>query len=53
MPLRRRPQRDFEDEIRAHLELETEQLIRQGMSPENARLTARRHFGNVGALQEH
>ena len=52
MPFRRRPQRDFEDEIRAHLELETEQLIAQGMSPHDARLAARKHFGNVAAVQE-
>jgi putative ABC transport system permease protein len=48
----RRPQRDFEDEIRAHLELETDQLIAQGMSPRDARLAARKRFGNVGTAQE-
>jgi putative ABC transport system permease protein len=48
----RRPQRDFEDEVRAHLELETDQLISQGMSPSDARLAARKQFGNVGAAQE-
>lgn len=52
MPLRRRPQRDFDDEIRSHMELETDQLIAQGMSPSDARLAARRRFGNVGAVQE-
>ena len=52
MPLRRRPQRDFEDEIRSHIELETEQLIAQGMSPAEASLAARRRFGNVVAAQE-
>ena len=52
MPHFRRPQRDFEDEIRAHLALETDQLIAQGMSPNEARLAARKRFGNVGAVQE-
>ena len=52
MALWRRPQRDFEDEIRSHLELEADQLIAQGMSPKDARLAARKRFGNVGAAQE-
>jgi putative ABC transport system permease protein len=47
-----RDQRDFEDEIRSHIELETEQLVAEGMSPHEARLAARRRFGNVGAAQE-
>lgn len=33
MPLRRRDQHDFEDEIRSHLELEADRLIADGMSP--------------------
>jgi predicted permease len=44
----RRPQRDFEDEIRAHLELEAERLRAQGMSPAEAERAARRRFGNAG-----
>jgi putative ABC transport system permease protein len=52
MPRRRRPQRDFDDEIRSHLELETDQLIAQGMTPADARFAARKRFGNVGAVQE-
>ncbi|HKN67921.1 MAG TPA: ABC transporter permease [Gemmatimonadaceae bacterium] len=48
----RRRQRDFEDEIQSHLELETDQLIAQGMRPDDARLAARKRFGNVGAAQE-
>ena len=47
-----RDQRDFEDEIQSHIELETEQLIAEGMSPRDARLAARKRFGNVGAAQE-
>ena len=49
---RRRNQRDFEDEIRAHIAIEADRLIAEGMSPEDARTAARRRFGNVGAAQE-
>ena len=50
--LGRRSQRDFEDEIRAHLELETERLRRQGLSHEEAEWEARRRFGNVGVAED-
>ena len=49
---RRRSQRDFEDEIRSHLELETERLKAQGMSDADAAYAARRRFGNVGAAED-
>jgi len=52
MTLRRRPQDDFDAELRSHLELEADQLVAQGMRREDARLAARRRFGNVGAAQE-
>jgi predicted permease len=52
MSLWRRSQRDFEEEIRSHLEIETDRLIREGMSPHDARIAARRMFGNVGRTQE-
>jgi putative ABC transport system permease protein len=48
----RRSQRDFEDEIRAHLELEVERLRAQGMSPAEAERAARRRFGNVGVAED-
>jgi hypothetical protein len=48
MGFSRRSQEDFEAELRAHLELEAEQLRREGMSPEEALVTARRTFGNPG-----
>ena len=47
----RRSQRDFEDEIRAHIELEAERLRAQGMSPADAESAARRNFGNVGVAE--
>lgn len=50
-PARTRDQ-EFHDEIEAHLALETEQLIAEGLSPAEARATARRRFGNVTAARE-
>ncbi len=48
----RRSQRDFEDEIHAHLEIEAERLRAQGMSPADAEWAARRNFGNVGVAED-
>ncbi|MCP3144575.1 ABC transporter permease [Pyxidicoccus xibeiensis] len=45
----RRSQEDFDAEVRAHLELETERLRAQGLSPAEAERVARRNFGNVAA----
>ena len=50
--LGRRPQRDFDDEIRAHIEMETERLRAQGMSATDAERMAHRTFGNVGVAQD-
>jgi len=50
--LGRRSQRDFEDEIRAHLDMETDRLRAQGLAPEKAERAARRHFGNVGVAED-
>ena len=36
---------EFDQELRLHLEMETEQNLRRGMSPEEARRTARRRIG--------
>lgn len=41
--------RDADDEIRLHLQLRTEQLIAEGMSPAAAREEAERPFGEVDA----
>jgi len=43
---------DFDREIEAHIAIETEQLIADGASPEEARHVARRTFGNVTAARE-
>src|SRR5215510_8699435 len=50
--LGRRSQRDFEEEIRAHLDLEAERLRAQGLTPNDAEIAARRRFGNVGVVQD-
>jgi len=44
---RKRTAEDFADEIQAHIELEAEELRREGLSEENARWNARRTFGSV------
>ena len=49
---RRRPPEDFTDEIRSHLELETERLREEGMTEQDAEFAARRRFGNVTLAQE-
>lgn len=45
-------ERDLDDEIRFHLEQETEKFIRDGLAPDEARRRARRAFGNVEAAKE-
>ena len=43
---------DFDREIRAHIELETEALMEDGLAPEQATAAARQTFGNVTAARE-
>jgi predicted permease len=49
---RKRSAEDFAAEIKAHLELEADELQREGLSGEDARWKAHRTFGNVCAAQE-
>ncbi len=49
---RERLDRDLSDEIEFHLEMVAEEKIRQGLSPEEARLAARREFGGVDQVKE-
>ena len=44
---RRRLDEDTRLEIDAHLDLLTERYLRQGMSPDEAYIAARRRFGNA------
>jgi predicted permease len=48
---RRRPD-DLADEIRAHVEIETDRLVAEGMSRDDARLAARRSFGSLAIAEE-
>ena len=52
MSTRKQSNEDFAREIRAHIEIETERLIDEGMTPEAARITAHRRFGNVTVARE-
>jgi predicted permease len=49
---RKRSAEDFAEEIKMHLELEAEELRREGLSDDEARRKAQRDFGNVRAAQE-
>src|SRR5262245_24261679 len=44
--------RDLDDELRRHIELQTEQNIRLGMNPEEARYAALKAFGGVEQAKE-
>ncbi len=44
--------RDVDDEIAAHIEEKTAELIDAGLSPAEARLRAHREFGNLGLIAE-
>jgi predicted permease len=44
--------RDIEEELRVHVEMETEMNIRRGMPPNEARAAALKSFGNVGRNTE-
>ena len=50
--LRRKLDADFAAEIESHLEMQIEDNVRQGMSPEEARYLALRKFGGVDQVTE-
>jgi len=52
MSTRRRQPRDFNSEINAHLELESERLRSEGLSESAARAAAHRSFGNLFHAEE-
>lgn len=43
---------DIEEEMRFHIELETQTNIERGMKPDEARASALRSFGHVGRMRE-
>lgn len=45
-------EQDFSEEIRFHLDMETEANLRRGMSPEEARRAARLAFGGIERVRE-
>ena len=49
---RKRTQNDFNAEIEAHLQLETERLMEYGLGEGEAHMASRRAFGNVTQAQE-
>jgi putative ABC transport system permease protein len=49
---RKSRERDLDRELRAHLELETEEQRANALSPEEARYAAQRMFGNMTRLKE-
>jgi len=51
MSKRKRSAEDFAAEIKAHLELEADELKTEGVSPDEAQRKARQAFGNVTAAQ--
>ncbi|HEY7055483.1 MAG TPA: ABC transporter permease [Vicinamibacterales bacterium] len=56
MPIRlwrKRRDEDFHEEIEAHLALEIDRLVGEGIDPDEARAAARRTFGNAARAQEH
>jgi macrolide transport system ATP-binding/permease protein len=49
---RRRSEDDFRDELHAHLQLETDDRMVQGLSEQEARAAARRDFGSIALTRE-
>jgi putative ABC transport system permease protein len=49
---KRRIARELDDELQMHIELLAADFEKQGMTPEDARLAARRSMGNLSAMKE-
>src|SRR5688572_19213707 len=47
-----RRDRDYDDEIREHIEFETRENLARGMSPGDARAAAQRTFGNSTTVRQ-
>ncbi|HEY7894306.1 MAG TPA: ABC transporter permease [Gemmatimonadaceae bacterium] len=47
-----RVQREMDDEMRAHLELATQRYMARGLTAHDARVAARREFGNLTAMAD-
>src|SRR5918998_2239398 len=44
--------REIDEEMRFHLDMRTEEYVRKGMSPEEARREAERRFGRLTRIKE-
>ena len=49
---RPRTHEDFSAELQAHLDLETDRLVGEGMTADAARAEAQRAFGSVASVKE-
>ncbi|HET7214407.1 MAG TPA: ABC transporter permease [Terriglobia bacterium] len=47
-----RLEQQLDEDVRAHLDMLTEENMRKGMEPEDARYAALRQFGNVSSMKE-
>src|SRR5215510_15386367 len=47
-----RIEQEMDEELRFHLRMRTRENIERGMRPDEAELTARRRFGNVGHIKD-
>ncbi len=45
--------REVDAEVQFHLEMRTQELIDQGMTPETARAAARQQFGNLDETRQY
>lgn len=43
---------DIDEELRVHVEMETEANRERGMAPDEARLSAMKSFGNIGSIRD-
>src|SRR5437762_7240684 len=50
--LKRKLENELADEIQSHIEMQIEDHLRQGLSPEEARYRALRKFGGVDQIKE-
>ena len=50
--LRRKVEREMAEELELHFQRELEKQLQTGVSPDQARRTARLHFGSVDQIEE-
>jgi len=48
----KRPERELDEEVRSHLEMQIEDNLKAGMSPQDARYAALRSFGAIEPMKE-